>query len=78
MPRYYFNVHDGVETSDEVGIDLPDVKSARREAMKYACVLLDEADERDSLGDEWRLDVTDAGGTVLFSLNFVVKENSPV
>ena len=77
MPRYHFNVHDGVEIPDDVGIDLPDLSSARREAMKYAGVLLDEAEDRESLGEEWRLDVTDDSGTVLFSLNFVVREQSP-
>ena len=74
MPRYHFNVHDGIEIPDEVGVDLPDINFARREAIRYAGTLLEEAANRESLGEEWRLDVTDASGAVLFSLSFMVKD----
>ena len=74
MPRYHFNIHDGVEIPDGVGVDLPNFNFARREAIRYAGALLEEAAHRESLGEEWRLEVTDTEGVVLFSLSFVVKD----
>ena len=76
MPRYFFHIHDGYSAMDTVGTELPDWQTARREAIRLAgMVLADEAD-RLLLGEEWRMEVTDAGGLTLFQLDFCFTEAS--
>lgn len=77
MPRYHFNVYDGVTLLDKKGVELPDTKFARREAVRYAGVLLEEGARLESLGPEWRMEVTDTTGLILFRLDFFVTP-SPV
>ncbi|GLS46232.1 DUF6894 family protein [Methylobacterium brachythecii] len=36
MPRYFFDVHDGVEVRDDVGRVFADQEGARREALQLA------------------------------------------
>lgn len=72
MPRYHFNVYDGVTLLDKKGVELPDHNFARREAIRYSGVLLEEGGERDDLGAEWRMEVTDDTGLILFRLDFFV------
>jgi len=36
MPRYFFDIHDGIQVIDEVGQDLPDDEVAKGEAYKIA------------------------------------------
>ena len=33
VPRYFFNIHDGIVTLDEEGRDLPDAEAAKAEAI---------------------------------------------
>jgi uncharacterized protein DUF6894 len=40
VPRYYFNLTNGVPVVDGQGVELPDAAAARREATKYAADLL--------------------------------------
>lgn len=72
MPRYHFNVYDGVNLLDKTGIELPDATFARREAIRYAGSLLEESAAQDSLTNEWRMEVTDETGLILFRLDFFV------
>ena len=72
MPRFHFNVYDGEASIDEVGAELPDLIFARREAIRYSGELLEDAGRQGSLGEEWRMEVTDDNGLVLFRLDFVV------
>jgi len=76
MPRYHFNVHDGTDLPDVEGTELPSLDHARREAVRYSgCLLRDHADAFWT-GEEWRMDVTDERGLILFSLMFVAT-NAP-
>ena len=70
MPRYFFHVHDGKDLPDHEGTELPDLASARKEAVALAAGLL--GDRPDVFWDaaDWRLDVEDEAGRVLFSLRF--------
>ncbi|GJD96606.1 DUF6894 family protein [Methylobacterium iners] len=78
MPRYFFNVHDGRSKLDTEGTELPDWQTARREAVRLASgILRDEAD-RLSFGEEWRLEVTDSRGLILFQLDFCFTEAAAV
>lgn len=78
MSRYHFNVYDGVTLLDKKGVELPDVMFARREAIRYAGVLLEEGARLESLGREWRMEVTDGTGLILFRLDFFVTPSSAV
>lgn len=73
MPRFHFNVYDGVSTHDRDGIVLADLSEARRHALSRAGALLDEEEQRGRLGEDWRLEVTDENGRLLFRLDFVVE-----
>lgn len=77
MPRYHFNVYDGVTLLDKKGVELPDTNFARREAIRYAGTLLEDGGEKDNLGAEWRMEVTDGAELILFRLDFFVTP-SPV
>ncbi|MFB0493088.1 hypothetical protein ABIE45_005674 [Methylobacterium sp. OAE515] len=72
VPRYHFNVYDGVVLLDKKGVELPDTIFARREAIRYAGVLLEEGARLESLGQEWRMEVTDGKELILFRLDFFV------
>jgi hypothetical protein len=72
MPQYHFNVYDGIQLLDEKGVELPDTNFARREAIRYAGTLLEDGAAKDSLGNEWRMEVTDKVGLVLFRLDFLL------
>jgi hypothetical protein len=57
VPVYHFNVRDGSDLPDPDGTDLPNLRSARVEAVKLAGRLL--MDEPDTFGKDrigtWRL-----------------------
>jgi hypothetical protein len=78
MPRYHFNVYDGVNFLDKKGVELPDFMFARREAIRYAGVLLEEGARLESLDSEWRMEVTDGTDLILFRLDFFVTPSSAV
>lgn len=73
MPRYFFNVQDGVDIHDDEGTELPDLDTARRIAIQYAGALLEESGHRLAFGETWALEATDEAGTVLFHLDFRVR-----
>ncbi len=75
MPRYHFNVHNGEELIDRVGTELPNIVFARREAIRFAGKLLDEGAGDILPGNEWRMDVTDVSGLILFQLDFNVSQS---
>lgn len=73
MPRFHFNVHDGFVRPDPKGKELPDLKAARREAIRLAGSILEEDADRVSLGEVWYMEITDDRGSVLFHLDFRVQ-----
>ena len=74
MPRFHFNVRDGSDLPDRDGTELPDLRTARREAVKLAGRLL--LDEPDTFweGSDWRVEVMDAAGVLLFRLDFTATD----
>ena len=78
MPRYYFNVQDGCSGIDREGTELRDVHSARSEALCLAGAIIDDAGRRGDLGQEWRVEVTDDTGLMLFRMDFIVVESAAV
>ena len=75
MPVFHFNVFDGVTIIDKEGSELPDMTFARREAIRYSGALLEEGfDKGGDFGKEWRMEVTDGAGLILFRLDFHVSD----
>ena len=74
MPRYFFNVYDGYSSLDQDGTELPDIHTAQSEAIRLSGEILREEGGRFWNNTEWRLEVTDASGTVLFVLRFSAHE----
>lgn len=74
MPRYHFNVYDGVSAPDPEGYELVDWQAARLEAVRLAGELLREDAKRIAIGEDWYMEVTDDTGLVLFRLDFSVME----
>jgi hypothetical protein len=63
MPRFFFHIHDdqGMSPDDE-GMELPDAEAAKREAEASARDYLAGATVSDTMGDDRRIEVTDADG----------------
>lgn len=77
MPRYFFHVRDGTSTPDDIGTDLPDIYSAQALAVRTCGEILRDMGARFWDGTEWRLEVADAQGQVLFVLRFSAEERLP-
>lgn len=71
MPRYHFNVRDGVSAPDPEGTELSGLAEAERCAVKLSGDLLSDDPDRFWTGEEWHMDVTDDRGLILFSLTFI-------
>lgn len=71
MPRYFFDVRDGQQICDDVGVILTDLTAARRHALRYVSALISELDDSFWAAEEWQVDVRDESGMMLFSLMLV-------
>jgi hypothetical protein len=58
MPVYHFNVRDGSNIPDADGTDLPNISSARLEAVKLAGRLLLDRLGTFWEGSDWHVEVT--------------------
>ena len=74
MPRYYFNVYDGLTLLDDEGTELTDINAARMEALQVAQGLIESAARRSELGQSWRVEVVNETGKLLFRMDFLVPE----
>ena len=75
MPRYFFDVHDGVHDIDSEGTELVGIAQARTQAAEMAGKLLsDNAEKFWSGDDEWTIAVRDESGLALCSLIFMAVE----
>lgn len=71
MALYYFHLHNGVGLiRDEEGRDLPDIDSARDEAIRGARALLADDVLKGHLDLKGKLEVLGEDGTHLFTLHF--------
>ena len=68
MTVYHFNIIDGVTLPDPDGVDLPNLEEARVQAVRLAGDLLRYSTNHFLRDGEWRLEVTDNTGLVLFVL----------
>jgi len=76
MPRYYFHITDGQRFDDLQGTELPDLASARMEALRFASGLLADAKPNFWTGEEWTMRVTDDADLTLFTLMFVATNSA--
>jgi hypothetical protein len=70
MPIFHFHTRHGDDSRDDTeGMELKDLPQAWHEATCTAGEILRDMDG--ALDREWRMDVSDHGGTPLFSLRVV-------
>lgn len=62
MPRYFFHTLNGSSDEDEVGVELPDVAAARREAIRYGGSLLHDDPDIMAGAGNLRIEVVDDRG----------------
>lgn len=67
MPRYFFNLAGAIDDPDSHGIELPNISEARIMAAKHAGEYLRDRPEVAWLGDEFRIEVTNADGLIIFT-----------
>jgi hypothetical protein len=71
MPRYFFNVRDGLDISDHDGTVLPGIKEARAAAITAAGeAIQDLGPQFWESHHEWQMHVTDESGATVCKLNF--------
>jgi hypothetical protein len=74
MPRYYFLIRQGDQTSDHSdGIEFPDIAAVQLEAIKSTGEILRDLDYPIEAGSEWRMEVVDEGRKPLFSLRVIAE-----
>ncbi|MGH1571021.1 DUF6894 family protein [Methylobacterium sp. P31] len=74
MPRYFFNIYDGVSLPDDAGTELTDWREARVEAVGLAGEIFQNYAQRIALGEDWHIEVTDERQLVLFRFDFISHE----
>jgi hypothetical protein len=70
MPRYYFHLHNGATARDEEGRELPDLETARQEAIKAARELMGEDIKQGRLQLGHRIEIRDAEGSEALIVQF--------
>jgi hypothetical protein len=74
MPRYFFNVRHGTDSYlDKVGEDLPDNLAAWHEATCSAGQSIRDLDGRLKPGTDWRMDVLNEQGRIIYSIEVKAK-----
>ncbi len=70
MPRFYFHLHNDVDTFDEEGRELPDVEAARSASLHDARNMAAESVKKGHLDPSHYVAVTDENGETLFCTTF--------
>ena len=70
MPRYFFHLHNDIETRDEEGIELPDLAAARGVAEHEARAIAAEAVANGRLCLHHSIEVTDESGASVLTVRF--------
>ena len=68
MKIYHFNCVDGARIPDTEGISLPDDQTAQVEAVRFAGEVLQSEPHMLWEKGQWRVEVTDAHGLLLFTV----------
>jgi hypothetical protein len=71
MQHYFFHVYqDGDSSRDCEGVALADDSAAWDEAIRSCGQMIQDLDGTLRIDSDWRMDVTDADGAVLYRLRF--------
>lgn len=70
MPRYHFNIIHRFSEPDTEGSELANIQAARMAAVRLCGELIKDLGRDFWDTPLWRLEVTDAGHNVLFTLTF--------
>ena len=70
MPRFYFRFCDGDELPDEVGIELPDVQTARIEAIRGIRSLVSDFALQGRVPISERVEIEDEARHPLLTVSF--------
>ena len=68
MPRYFFHRTDGYVDHDNEGVELADLRAVRTEAVMFAGASLRDDPDQVWGGQDFRIEVTDAQGMLLFTV----------
>ncbi|WP_428978025.1 DUF6894 family protein [Lichenibacterium ramalinae] len=74
MPRYFFNIIDGYSSLDDRGTELRDIYEAHEASIRLSGEILREMGGKFWNGTQWKLEVTDEKGAILFTLRFSAEE----
>jgi hypothetical protein len=74
LPRYHFIVHDGTNLDDPDGTELPDLLTARIEAVRLAGGLLSDSPAKFWSSSQWEIEVRDDHGVSLFRLDVIARD----
>lgn len=77
MPRYYFNVFDGVDLIEALSSELADLQAARKEAARLSSECMQDGTISGALTENWRMEVTDSKVELLFRLLFMIEIVEP-
>ena len=72
MARFFFNILDDRTPVDEDGTELPDISTARSEAVRLCGEILREAGACFGSGTQWELEVTDDHRIRLLTFRFSI------
>jgi len=76
MPKYFFVVRHGDQTSDQSdGIEFSDIGAVQLEAIKSTGEILRDLNYPLEAGLEWRMEVADEARKPLFSLRVVAERH---
>lgn len=70
MPRYFFHLHNDLETRDEEGLELPDLAAARQVAETEARAMAAQSVANGHLCLAHSIEVTDASGATVLVVRF--------
>lgn len=73
MPKYFFNVHDGLDIADDDGVECADLEAALCTAVRYAGSLIKESGHRMNLGDTWSLEVIEEATLSSFCIDLHIR-----
>jgi hypothetical protein len=76
MPVFHFQVRTDTHVLIEKSAELPGTKEARAEAARRAGALLLEHADQIWTDEDWRMDVTDHAGLILFVLHISAQRTS--
>lgn len=77
MPRYFFDVHDGIHVIDDVGQDFSDLEAAKAEGIRIAGGFATRPDMLGEDGGAVFVVIRDAPDSVVLSVRLVFNVELP-